>query len=139
MNIMSLKYKHTTYTLSEWTSLNPIIVDREIVIESDTNRLKVGNGTDHYLYLEYLDKYAINLLDNEIGAGIRDGQKLRIIEKGEIHSFATVYRFSTLETTAISRTAGTQLGISPTQSGYFDANAIPKLLRATDTNVLKIL
>lgn len=38
-----------------------------------------------------------------------------------------------------SFTTGTQLGISTTQPGYFDAAASPKLLRATDTNILRIL
>lgn len=50
---MSLKYKHSSKTLADWASLNPIIVNNEIVIEKDTNKLKIGNGTDHYLDLLY--------------------------------------------------------------------------------------
>lgn len=54
---MGLKYKHSAKTLAEWTALNPVILENEIVIESDTKRLKIGNGTDVYLDLEYSDKY----------------------------------------------------------------------------------
>ena len=39
----------------------------DFLILFKTKPLKKGNGTDYYLDLEYLDKYVINLLDNEIG------------------------------------------------------------------------
>lgn len=51
---MNLKYKHTAKTKEEWEELNPIVVDREIVIEKDTNRLKIGNGVDNYSELKYV-------------------------------------------------------------------------------------
>lgn len=52
---MSLKYKHSTKTKSEWITLNPIIVNKEIVIEKDgVNTLfKVGDGTTFYNDLPY--------------------------------------------------------------------------------------
>jgi hypothetical protein len=40
-------------TLAEWTSGNPIIAHREMVLETDTNKFKIGNGADHYLDLPY--------------------------------------------------------------------------------------
>lgn len=55
---MSLKYKHSAYTLADWTEINPIIVENEIVIEKGIDgakdKLKRGNGVDHYLDLPYL-------------------------------------------------------------------------------------
>lgn len=52
---MSLKYKHSAYTLAEWETLNPVIVKDEIVVESDTNRLKIGDGIKTYTELGYIN------------------------------------------------------------------------------------
>ena len=40
-------------TLAEWTSANPIIAIREMVLETDTSQFKIGNGVDNYLDLPY--------------------------------------------------------------------------------------
>jgi hypothetical protein len=40
-------------TLAEWTSANPIIAVREMVLETDTDQFKIGNGVDNYLDLPY--------------------------------------------------------------------------------------
>jgi hypothetical protein len=40
-------------TASRWTSTNPILLAGEIGVETDTNKLKVGNGTDHWNDLNY--------------------------------------------------------------------------------------
>jgi hypothetical protein len=40
-------------TLANWTSKNPVLEDREFVLETDTGKFKVGNGTDNYLTLPY--------------------------------------------------------------------------------------
>ena len=53
--IMSLKYKHTAKTLAEWITLNPVILENEIVVERDTNKLKIGNGSLAYSNLAYVN------------------------------------------------------------------------------------
>ena len=40
-------------TLAEWTSANPILAEREMVLETDTDKFKIGNGVDNYLDLPY--------------------------------------------------------------------------------------
>jgi len=40
-------------TLAEWTAANPIIAIREMVLETDTDQFKIGNGVDNYLDLPY--------------------------------------------------------------------------------------
>jgi hypothetical protein len=40
-------------TLSEWSSLNPILVNGEIVVETDTQQVKIGNGVSQYSLLPY--------------------------------------------------------------------------------------
>jgi hypothetical protein len=40
-------------TLTEWTTANPVIAAREMVLETNTNKFKIGNGVDNYLQLPY--------------------------------------------------------------------------------------
>ena len=40
-------------TLARWTSFNPVLADREFVLETDTGQFKVGDGTTAYLDLPY--------------------------------------------------------------------------------------
>jgi hypothetical protein len=40
-------------TLAEWTLSNPVIAQREMVLETDTDKFKIGNGVDNYLELPY--------------------------------------------------------------------------------------
>ncbi len=54
---MAKKYKHTAYTPAQWASLNPVIVENEIVIEKigdGKDLLKRGDGVRNYLNLPYL-------------------------------------------------------------------------------------
>jgi hypothetical protein len=43
MAIVRIKIRHDTST--NWANINPILALGEIGFESDTNKLKVGNGT----------------------------------------------------------------------------------------------
>lgn len=40
-------------TLARWTSFNPVLADRELVLERDTGKFKIGNGVTAYLSLPY--------------------------------------------------------------------------------------
>ena len=40
-------------TLARWTSFNPVLADRELVLETDTGQFKVGDGVTPYLSLPY--------------------------------------------------------------------------------------
>lgn len=40
-------------TSSNWSSVNPILLVGEVGIETDTNKIKIGNGTDNYNTLPY--------------------------------------------------------------------------------------
>jgi hypothetical protein len=37
-----------------WTSANPILADREVGVETDTKKLKIGNGTSSWNSLSYM-------------------------------------------------------------------------------------
>jgi len=40
-------------TLARWTSFNPVLADREMVLETDTDKFKIGDGVTAYLDLPY--------------------------------------------------------------------------------------
>lgn len=40
-------------TLARWTQFNPVLADRELVLETDTGQFKIGNGVDTYTALPY--------------------------------------------------------------------------------------
>lgn len=42
-----------TKTASEWATLNPLLVKGQLVHESDTGGLKVGDGVNRYNSLRY--------------------------------------------------------------------------------------
>ena len=43
-------------TAAELASKNPVLLAGELAVETDTGRLKAGNGTSTYNALEYVDK-----------------------------------------------------------------------------------
>jgi len=52
MAIVRIKIRHDTST--NWANINPILALGEIGFESDTNKLKVGNGTSAWNNLDYI-------------------------------------------------------------------------------------
>lgn len=40
-------------TAAEWAAANPILADREFVVETDTKKNKIGDGVTHYNDLPY--------------------------------------------------------------------------------------
>lgn len=45
----------TAYTAAEWSASNPILLRGELGIESDTSRIKIGNGSTNWSSLPYID------------------------------------------------------------------------------------
>jgi hypothetical protein len=72
---MSITMQQKRGTASNWTSSNPILLAGEIGFETDTNKIKVGDGTNHWNDLSYV---AIN--DELLTAGNNDASSLVSIE-----------------------------------------------------------
>ena len=49
-----IRVQHKRMTASEWADSSLILLDGELGVESDTGRIKVGNGHDLYSALLYL-------------------------------------------------------------------------------------
>lgn len=66
---MAKKYKHTAYTPAQWASINPVIVENEIVIEKNgdgLDLLKRGDGVRNYLDLPYIVRQGDQIFAEEL-------------------------------------------------------------------------
>jgi hypothetical protein len=50
---MAIQIQFRRGTAAEWTSVNPILAEGEMGIETDTNLFKIGNGNDNWTTLPY--------------------------------------------------------------------------------------
>lgn len=49
-----IRVQHKRMTASEWADSSIILLDGELGVESDTGKVKVGNGRDRFSSLQYL-------------------------------------------------------------------------------------
>lgn len=61
--------KSRTDTAANWTSVNPVLLAGELGIESDTHRMKAGDGTTAWSSLPYLQGPSNVTLSVEASAG----------------------------------------------------------------------
>jgi hypothetical protein len=53
---MSTAIKLRGDSTANWTSNNPVLLDREIAVDTTLNRFKIGNGTSTWSQLNFMDK-----------------------------------------------------------------------------------
>lgn len=53
----------TCKSKAQWTDLNPVLLDGELVIEADTLRLKLGDGVSSYTSLPYTDSAMLDKIE----------------------------------------------------------------------------
>ena len=76
-------------TSANWTSVNPIPAQGEPCYETDTGKLKIGNGSDNYVALPYVSDGGGSSGDLPIATattlgGIKVGDNLSITEDGKL-------------------------------------------------------
>ena len=52
--VVPIRVRHKRMPASEWARSDFVLYDGELGIESDTGKVKVGNGRDHFPALQYL-------------------------------------------------------------------------------------
>lgn len=50
---MAILIKFRRGTLSQWSLANPVLAAGEVVLETNTNQVKIGDGTSSYNSLPY--------------------------------------------------------------------------------------
>lgn len=62
---INARQKQRVATASAWQQANPVLLNGELAIESDTNKMKVGNGNARYNSLPYIGGDS-NIIQKEI-------------------------------------------------------------------------
>lgn len=66
-----VRLQHRRGTASQWVSVNPVLAAGEMGFETDTQRMKVGNGTQAWTALSYSARtFDVNVLDNTVALAL---------------------------------------------------------------------
>lgn len=74
-------------TSSNWATYNPVLADGEFALETDTRKLKIGNGEQPYNDLAYQEEtYTLPVATADTLGGIKVGENLSITEDGVLNA-----------------------------------------------------
>lgn len=75
-------------TSSNWATYNPVLADGEFALETDTRKLKIGNGEQPYNDLAYQEgeTYTLPPATADTLGGIKVGENLTITEDGVLNA-----------------------------------------------------
>lgn len=59
-------------TLARWSEFNPVLGERELVVETDTRRFKIGDGSGAYLSLPYAGVTADHPVSTALAGSVID-------------------------------------------------------------------
>lgn len=71
-------------TEPEWIGLNPVLRVGEPALSTDINKLKIGNGHDHWLDIPYLLEEEISIVEELIEHGLYTAGEGIVIANKEI-------------------------------------------------------
>ena len=66
-NMINTRVQHKYDTAANWTSNNPTLLAGEIGIESDTNKIKIGDGVKNWKNLPYIDDSKLDKVTTTAG------------------------------------------------------------------------
>ena len=117
-------------TAANWTSANPTLLAGEIGIESDTNKIKLGDGSTAWTSLAYrpwsqISAYPIVNADIASAAGIVDTKLATIATAGKVSNSATTATSANTASAIVARDA----------SGNFTAGTITAALTGNASTV----
>lgn len=113
-------------TASNWSTNNPIPASGEPCYETDTNKLKFGDGVSHYNDLDYfagdITPYTLPVASDTVLGGIKVGEGLSIDGDGILSTNGASYELpvATTETLGGVKPDGTTISI--TEDGTISAN-----------------
>ena len=74
-------------TAQNWLTANPVLLKGEAGYETDTNKLKFGDGTTHYNDLPYFGGTAVAVYETEINAGTEHiGAITGVVDGAPLHT-----------------------------------------------------
>ena len=110
-------------TASNWSTNNPIPAQGEPCYETDTNKLKFGDGTTHYNELDYFagdaTPYTLPVASDSTLGGIKVGEGLSITEDGALSASTGGTEFTTASPLELAYPQLPNHGISLNDDGTF--------------------
>lgn len=88
---LNVKVKHRYDTASNWTTNNPVLLAGELGIESDTRKMKVGDGTTNWSSLKYI---TVNDLSDYVT--LNTDQEISGVKKIKLTDYLSVWLESVL-------------------------------------------
>ena len=76
--VLQAKLKVRSDTATNWQSNNPVLLQGEPALETDTNKLKFGDGTSTYNDLSYISSDAVTVEANPTEDATQTLEKLRV-------------------------------------------------------------
>lgn len=95
--ILSARIKQKIDTSQNWATNNPILLEGEFGIESDTNKMKIGNGTDKWNDLDYCSSIDFASLEDAIDGTNEDKVMSPLTTNGLLESDVFPLQDDTLE------------------------------------------
>ena len=107
----TIKFRRDTST--NWTTANPIPAQGEPCYETDTGKLKIGNGSDYYSNLPYVSDggaATIPVASSTVLGGIKVGENLTITEDGVLSASGSGGDSYTLPAATATTLGGIKVG-----------------------------
>jgi hypothetical protein len=92
---MSITMQQKRGTADQWETANPLLLAGEIGFETDTQKLKIGNGSDNWNDLPYVS--ATNSNDELLSAGNNDLETAYSVENTDIIDTVVASEWRTLK------------------------------------------
>ena len=123
---LQAKLKVRSDTATNWQSNNPVLLQGEPALETDTNKLKFGNGTSAYNDLPYVSSDAVTVEANPADEATQTLEKLRV--QNSVYSIpqgTEVIDLGTVTLTGTEEEASGTVTVTPEQATKMKAETPP--------------
>ena len=123
---LQAKLKVRSDTATNWQSNNPVLLQGEPALETDTNKLKFGNGTSAYNDLPYVSSDAVTVEANPADEATQTLEKLKVQDSVySIPQATEVIDLGTVTLTGTEEEASGTVTVTPEQAAKMKAETPP--------------
>ena len=130
--VLQAKLKVRSDTATNWQSNNPVLLQGEPALETDTNKLKFGDGTSTYNDLSYISSDAVTVEANPTEEATQTLEKLRV--GNDVYSVPQGTEVIDLGTVTIADNTGT-VNITSEQMTSFLSDSPPSIKFTTSDGI----
>jgi hypothetical protein len=116
---MAVQIQLRNDTAANWTSANPTLAAGEVGLETNTGKLKIGNGTTAWNSLAYFEPSTLDGLSDVTITSASTGQVVQFNGTAWVNSDVAISEVTGLQT-ALDGKQAVISGVSNTEIGYLD-------------------